>query len=48
MIEVNGKSRTKLVKHRFLDHKIDPKTEFLIIGTFNPHTELHPVPKTPS
>jgi len=24
------------VKHRFLDHKINPNTETLIIGTFNP------------
>lgn len=24
------------VKHRFLDHQIDPDTETLIIGTFNP------------
>ncbi len=24
------------VKHRFLNHKINPKTETLIIGTFNP------------
>ena len=26
------------VKHRFLDHQISPKTETLIIGTFNPET----------
>jgi len=28
----------KNIKHRFLDHQIDPKTETLIIGTFNPET----------
>lgn len=28
-----------VIKHRFLDHQIDPKTEKLIIGTFNPETE---------
>lgn len=28
----------KSVKHRFLDHKINPATETLIIGTFNPDT----------
>lgn len=27
-----------LVRHRFLNHKINPKTETLIIGTFNPDT----------
>ena len=27
------------VQHRFLNHKINPKTETLIIGTFNPETE---------
>lgn len=26
------------VKHRFLDHRINPATETLIIGTFNPET----------
>jgi len=26
------------VKHRFRDHKIDPFTETLVIGTFNPDT----------
>jgi G:T/U-mismatch repair DNA glycosylase len=26
------------IKHRFSNHKIDPKTETLIIGTFNPET----------
>lgn len=26
------------IKHRFLDHPINPKTETLIIGTFNPET----------
>jgi len=27
------------IKHRFLDHQIDPNTEILVIGTFNPDTE---------
>lgn len=27
------------LKHRFSDHKINPETETLIIGTFNPETE---------
>ena len=27
------------VKHRFLDHQINPATETLIIGTFNPETK---------
>lgn len=27
-----------LVRHRFLNHTIDPETEILIIGTFNPDT----------
>lgn len=26
------------VQHRFLDHQINPETETLIIGTFNPET----------
>jgi len=26
----------KMIKHKFLDHEIDPATETLIIGTFNP------------
>jgi G:T/U-mismatch repair DNA glycosylase len=29
---------TSIVKHRFLDHRICPTTETLIIGTFNPET----------
>jgi len=29
----------RLIKHKFLDHPIDPYTETLIIGTFNPDTE---------
>jgi len=29
----------KVIKHRFLDHKINPETEILILGTFNPDTE---------
>lgn len=28
-----------IIKHRFLDHKLNPRTEFLILGTFNPDTE---------
>lgn len=28
-----------IIKHRFLDHKINPCTEILILGTFNPDTE---------
>ena len=27
-----------IIQHRFLDHIIDPETETLIIGTFNPET----------
>ena len=27
------------IRHRFLHHNIDPKTETLVIGTFNPDTE---------
>ncbi len=27
------------IKHRFLDHQINPETEILILGTFNPETE---------
>jgi G:T/U-mismatch repair DNA glycosylase len=27
---------SELVKHKFLNHKINPETETLIIGTFNP------------
>lgn len=26
------------VKHRFLNHTINPKTEILVVGTFNPET----------
>jgi G:T/U-mismatch repair DNA glycosylase len=29
----------KLVKHKFLDHQINPNTETFIIGTFNPDTD---------
>jgi len=29
----------KTIKHRFIDHKINSKTEILILGTFNPDTE---------
>lgn len=34
--------RSKWVKHRFLDHRIDPQTDFLIVGTFNPDTGENP------
>lgn len=27
------------IRHRFIDHRINPKTETLVIGTFNPDTE---------
>jgi G:T/U-mismatch repair DNA glycosylase len=27
------------IKHKFIDHQIDPNTETLIIGTFNPEIE---------
>jgi G:T/U-mismatch repair DNA glycosylase len=27
------------IRHRFINHNIDPKTETLVIGTFNPDTE---------
>ncbi|MDQ2753230.1 MAG: hypothetical protein M3R72_09440 [Bacteroidota bacterium] len=27
------------IKHRFIDHQINPETEILIVGTFNPDTE---------
>jgi hypothetical protein len=27
------------IRHKFLDHRIDPNTETLIIGTFNPDTK---------
>ncbi|MBI2722800.1 MAG: hypothetical protein HYX39_11560 [Bacteroidetes bacterium] len=33
---------TTVVQHRFLYHKIDPSTEILILGTFNPETENNP------
>ncbi|MDD2793695.1 MAG: hypothetical protein PHD73_10995 [Sediminibacterium sp.] len=29
------------IKHRFTDHKINPKTEILVIGTFNPETKAN-------
>lgn len=29
----------KKIQHKFLYHQIDPKTEILIIGTFNPDSE---------
>ena len=28
-----------IVKHKFFDHKINPNTRTLVIGTFNPATE---------
>ena len=27
------------IRHRFIDHNLNPKTETLVIGTFNPDTE---------
>ena len=30
--------RVTKIRHRFIDHKIDPKTETLVVGTFNPDT----------
>ena len=27
------------IKHRFINHKINPQTEILVIGTFNPDTD---------
>lgn len=27
-----------LIKHKFGEHKINPETEILVIGTFNPET----------
>lgn len=27
------------VKHRFINHKINPDTEILILGTFNPEAK---------
>lgn len=32
------KEKMAIVKHRFRNHKINPDTEILIIGTFNPDT----------
>ena len=32
----------KIIQHRFLEYKIDPDTEILIVGTFNPDTEKNP------
>jgi len=32
-------NKLSTVKHKFLDRKIDPRTEILIIGTFNPDTD---------
>lgn len=28
----------KTVNHKFLEHQLNPETEILIIGTFNPDT----------
>jgi G:T/U-mismatch repair DNA glycosylase len=36
------RSRSTWVKHRFLDHRVDPQTEFLIVGTFNPDADKNP------
>jgi hypothetical protein len=33
---MNEQIATNRIEHKFLDHKIDPQTETLIIGTFNP------------
>jgi len=35
---ITNSQNMRLVKHRFLDHQINPDTETLIIGTFNPDT----------
>jgi G:T/U-mismatch repair DNA glycosylase len=32
----------KTIKHKFANHKINPNTEYLIIGTFNPDAEKNP------
>lgn len=32
----------KTIKHKFIDYKINPETETLIIGTFNPASEDNP------
>ncbi|MEO6722812.1 MAG: hypothetical protein ABIN67_20765 [Ferruginibacter sp.] len=32
----------KIIRHRFLQYKIDLATEILIVGTFNPETENNP------
>lgn len=32
----------KIIRHRFLQYKISPSTEILIVGTFNPETENNP------
>lgn len=32
----------RIIKHKFIDHIINPETEILIIGTFNPDTERNP------
>lgn len=29
------------IRHRFFDHQINPKTEILVLGTFNPDTEAN-------
>ncbi|MGM4872907.1 hypothetical protein AB7645_17025 [Bradyrhizobium sp. 956_D2_N1_5] len=31
-----NKDFLRTIKHKFLDHKVDPGTETLIVGTFNP------------
>jgi G:T/U-mismatch repair DNA glycosylase len=32
----------KVIQHRFLQYPLDPHTEILIVGTFNPDTERNP------
>ena len=33
---------TVIIPHRFLQYPLDPETEILIVGTFNPETEKNP------
>jgi G:T/U-mismatch repair DNA glycosylase len=37
--KLNLKIEMPILNHKFSDHKINPETETLIIGTFNPETE---------
>ncbi|MEP7376536.1 MAG: hypothetical protein ABI675_24270 [Chitinophagaceae bacterium] len=32
----------KKIRHRFIEHEIDPHTEILVVGTFNPETDGNP------